>query len=67
MVDEYLSVPGFYGGLDRADELALEANPTLVARLTGAERDEVRRVARTGADAGRPASGRGAVRRDRAG
>ena len=49
MVDEYLSVPGFYGGLDRADELALEANPTLVARLTGAERDEVRRVARTGA------------------
>jgi ribosomal protein S18 acetylase RimI-like enzyme len=49
MVDEYLSVPGFYGGVDRADELALEANPTLVARLTGAERDEVRRVARTAA------------------
>lgn len=49
MVDEYLSVPGFYAPLSRGDELALEANPTLVARLTGADRDEVRRVARTAA------------------
>lgn len=49
MVDEYLSVPGFYGELDRGDELALDANPTLVSRLTGADRDEVRRVARTAA------------------
>jgi ribosomal protein S18 acetylase RimI-like enzyme len=49
MVDEYLSVPKYYGELSRGDELALEANPTLVARLTGAERDEVRRVARTAA------------------
>jgi ribosomal protein S18 acetylase RimI-like enzyme len=47
MVDEYLSVPDFYAQLDRGDELAMEANPTLVARLTGADRDEVRRVART--------------------
>jgi ribosomal protein S18 acetylase RimI-like enzyme len=47
MVDEYLSVPDFYGQLDRGDELALDANPTLVARLTGAERDQVHRVART--------------------
>jgi ribosomal protein S18 acetylase RimI-like enzyme len=47
MVDEYLSVPTFYGGLPKADELALEANPTLVARLTGANRDDVRRIART--------------------
>jgi len=47
MVDEYLSVPRYYGDLPRGDELALEANPTLVARLTGADRDEVRRVART--------------------
>ena len=47
MVDEYLSVPTFYGELPKADELALEANPTLVARLTGADRDEVRGVART--------------------
>ena len=47
MVDEYLSVPGYYGELSKGDELALEANPTLVARLTGADRDEIRRVART--------------------
>ncbi len=47
MVDEYLSVPTYYGALAKGDELALEANPTLVARLTGADRDAVRRVART--------------------
>jgi ribosomal protein S18 acetylase RimI-like enzyme len=47
MVDEYLSVPSFYGELSKGDELALEANATLVARLTGADRDDVRRVART--------------------
>jgi hypothetical protein len=47
MVDEYLSVPSFYTPLERGDELALEANPTLVARLTGADREEVRLVART--------------------
>jgi ribosomal protein S18 acetylase RimI-like enzyme len=49
MVDEYLSVPTYYGQLSKGDELALEANPTLVARLTGADRDEVRRIARTAA------------------
>jgi len=49
MVDEYLSVPAYYGALPKGDELALAANPTLVARLTGADRDEVRRVARTAA------------------
>ena len=49
MVDEYLSVPTHYGELSKGDELALEANPTLVARLTGADRDEVRRVIRTAA------------------
>jgi ribosomal protein S18 acetylase RimI-like enzyme len=49
MVDEYLSVPTFYGELPKGDELALAANPTLVARLTGADHDEVRRVARTAA------------------
>jgi ribosomal protein S18 acetylase RimI-like enzyme len=47
MVDEYLSVPSFYGSLPVGDELALAANPTLVSRLTGAAPDEVRRVART--------------------
>jgi len=49
MVDEYLSVPTHYGELSKGDELALAANPTLVSRLTGAEPDEVRRVARTAA------------------
>jgi ribosomal protein S18 acetylase RimI-like enzyme len=47
MVDEYLSVPSYYGPMATGDELALAANPTLVARLTGADRDEVRRIART--------------------
>jgi ribosomal protein S18 acetylase RimI-like enzyme len=49
MVDEYLSVPTWYGELPKGDELALAANPTLVSRLTGASRDDVRRVARTAA------------------
>jgi ribosomal protein S18 acetylase RimI-like enzyme len=47
MVDEYLSVPTYYGELSKADELALAANPTLVARLTGADASQVRAVART--------------------
>jgi hypothetical protein len=47
MVDEYLSVPTYFGPISKGDELALEANPTLVARLTGAHHDDVRRVART--------------------
>ena len=46
MVDEYLSVPSHDGAPSKGDELALAANPTLVARLTGADHDEVRRVAR---------------------
>jgi hypothetical protein len=49
MVDEYLSVPTYYGPLPKGDELALAANPTLIARLTGADHDEVRRVARNAA------------------
>jgi ribosomal protein S18 acetylase RimI-like enzyme len=47
MVDEYLSVPTYYGDLNKADELSLAANATLVARLTGAEPARVREVART--------------------
>ena len=46
MVDEYLSVPTYYGELNKADELSLAANPTLVARLTGADPARVRVVAR---------------------
>jgi ribosomal protein S18 acetylase RimI-like enzyme len=45
MVDEYLSVPSYYGGRTKADELSLSANPTLVARLTGADPARVRAVA----------------------
>ena len=47
MVDEYLSVPDYYGPMATVDALALAANPTLVARLTGAEPGRVRGVART--------------------
>jgi ribosomal protein S18 acetylase RimI-like enzyme len=46
LVDEYLSVPSFYGPLSKVDELGYEANPTLVSRLTGAPFAQVRRVAR---------------------
>jgi ribosomal-protein-alanine N-acetyltransferase len=49
MVDEYLSVPSYYGPLPRVDELALAANPTLVARLTGANPASVRAVVRNAA------------------
>jgi hypothetical protein len=49
MVDEYLSVPNYYEPLTKGDELALAANPTLVSRLTGADRDEVKRIARNAA------------------
>jgi ribosomal protein S18 acetylase RimI-like enzyme len=52
MVDEYLSVPTYYGALNKADELSLAANPTLVARLTGADPARVRAVARTAASPG---------------
>jgi ribosomal protein S18 acetylase RimI-like enzyme len=47
MVDEYLSVPNYYGPLAKVDELALAANSTLVSRLTGADPARVRAVART--------------------
>jgi ribosomal protein S18 acetylase RimI-like enzyme len=47
IVDEYLSVPEFYGPLPPGDVVGLAANPTVVARLTGADPGAVRRVART--------------------
>jgi ribosomal protein S18 acetylase RimI-like enzyme len=46
-VDEYLSVPEFYGPLPPGDAYALGSNPTVVARLTGADARRVREVART--------------------
>jgi len=48
-VDEYLSVPEYRGPLPPGDVVALGANPTVVARLTGADPTRVREVARTAA------------------
>jgi ribosomal-protein-alanine N-acetyltransferase len=47
MVDEYASVPEYRGELPPGDVIALGANPTVVARLTGADPQRVRAVART--------------------
>lgn len=47
IVDEYLSVPEFYGPLPPGDVVGLAANPTVVARLTGADPAAVRQVAQT--------------------
>jgi hypothetical protein len=47
VMDEYLSVPEHHGELPPGDVIALSANPTVVARLTGADPGEVRRVIRT--------------------
>jgi GNAT superfamily N-acetyltransferase len=47
MVDEYLSVPEYFGELPPGDVMALGANPTVVARLTNADPARVRAVART--------------------
>jgi ribosomal protein S18 acetylase RimI-like enzyme len=48
-VDEYLSVPEFYGPLPSGDAYSLGANATVVGRLTGADPKRVREVARTAA------------------
>jgi hypothetical protein len=48
-LDEYLSVPDFRGPLPPGDAIALRANPTVVARLTGAHPASIRSAARTGA------------------
>jgi hypothetical protein len=48
-VDEYASVPEYRGPLPPGDVIALGANPTVVARLTGADPARVREVARTAA------------------
>ncbi len=47
IVDEYLSVPEFYGPLPPGDVVGLAANPRVVSRLTGADPATVRRIART--------------------
>jgi ribosomal protein S18 acetylase RimI-like enzyme len=47
VVDEYLSFPELYGPLPPGDAIALGANPRVVSRLTGADPERVRAVART--------------------
>jgi ribosomal protein S18 acetylase RimI-like enzyme len=47
IVDEYLSVPEFYGPLPPGDVVGLAANPRVVSRLTGADPETVRRIAIT--------------------
>ena len=48
-VDEYMSVPEYYGELPPGDAYSLGANATVVGRLTGADPHRVREVARTAA------------------
>jgi hypothetical protein len=45
MLDEYLSVREYYGPLPPGEVVSLAANPTLVERLTGADRRRVRAAA----------------------
>ena len=52
IVDEYLSVPEFYGPLAPGDVIGLAANPTVLARLTGADPQAVKAVATTAASPG---------------
>jgi ribosomal protein S18 acetylase RimI-like enzyme len=49
MMDEYLSVPEYYGALPPGDAMALRANPTLLARLTGGKAPAIREAAKTAA------------------
>jgi hypothetical protein len=52
VMDEYLSIPEYHGPLPPGDVIGLGANPTVVARLTGAEPARVREIARTAKSAG---------------
>jgi predicted GNAT family acetyltransferase len=51
-IDEYLSVPEYFGELPPGDAYALGANATVVARLTGADAKRFREVAKTAASPG---------------
>jgi GNAT superfamily N-acetyltransferase len=51
-IDEYQSVPEYYGPLPPGDVYSLGANATVVGRLTGADPHRVREVARTAASPG---------------
>jgi hypothetical protein len=45
LLDEYLSIQEYYGPLPSGEVMALGANPTLVERLTGADRRTIRAAA----------------------
>jgi ribosomal protein S18 acetylase RimI-like enzyme len=47
IVDEYLSVPEFYGPIAPGDVIGLAANPTVLARLTGADPQMIKALAVT--------------------
>lgn len=51
VADEYASLPEYHGPLPPGDVIALRANPTVAARLTGADPARVREAAPTGASA----------------
>ena len=52
IVDEYLSVPEFYGQLPPGDVIGLAANPTVLSRLTGADPRRIKAVATTATSPG---------------
>ena len=57
VADEYASLPEYHGPLPPGDVVALRANPTAAARLTGADPARVREAAMTGSSpAGLPAA-----------
>ena len=47
LLDEYMSVPEYRGPLAPGDAIAMRANPTVIARLTGSDPASIRRAART--------------------
>jgi ribosomal protein S18 acetylase RimI-like enzyme len=47
VVDEYLSVPEYHGPRPPGEVVSLAANPRLLARLTGADPERIRAIART--------------------
>lgn len=52
VVDEYASVPEYHGARPPGEVIALAANPTVLARLTGADPRRIREVARTASSPG---------------
>jgi ribosomal protein S18 acetylase RimI-like enzyme len=47
LMDEYVSVPEYYGPLPTGDAVALRVNARVLSRLTGASMDAIRRAAPT--------------------